>query len=292
MSFIEALLSQAFLQRAFLTGLLIGILAPLLGSLVVVRRLSYIADTLSHVSLAGISTGLYLISSLGFVFLGSPMYLGIGFAIIGGLFIELLRNYYDNFKEISMPIVMSVGTALSLLFISLSGGANSSIYNYLFGSILTVKPGFLILIICTTAITLTLFFVFKKYIITLCFDESFGKMQGLNVRLFQIIFTIILSIVISVSVEVVGVLLVSSMMIIPVASAMKIGWSFKSTVIIAIIFSEISIIFGFWLSFAFNIPAGATIVLLCVAIFIGSILYKKWYDKIQVNKLKKSIEEK
>ena len=286
MSFIETLLTQDFLQRALFTGILIGILAPLLGSLVVVRRLSFIADTLSHFSLAGISAGLFLISSFGYVFIGSPMYLGIGFAVVGGLFIELLRAYYKNYKEISMPIVMSVGTAVSLLFISLSGGMNSSIYSYLFGSILTVTSSSVIMIVITLAVTLILYYVFKKPIITLCFDESYARLQGINVGLFQVIFTVLLSIVISLSIEVVGVLLVSSLMIIPVAAAMKVGWSYKSTVVIAMVFSEISIVFGFWISFALNIPSGATIVLLCVLFFIISFIYKKLHDR-SVNKAKK-----
>lgn len=245
-----------------------GFITPLIGSFVVIRRLSFIADTLSHFSLAGLSTGIFLINILGFTFISDPLYLSIIFGVIGGVIIEILRGYYQNYKEISMPIVMSLGTALSALFISLSGGFNTSIYNYLFGSILTIGSDYLYLIGGTSIIVVALLIIFYKELVILSFDETYARLLGIKIGRFQLVSTIILALVVSLSIATVGVLLVSSLMIIPVAAAMKIGKSFKNTVGIAILFSEVSVIGGLWLSYELDIASGATIVLLNLLILL------------------------
>ena len=134
LSFLTDLFQQDFMLRALAAGFMLGILAPLLGSIVVVRRLSFIADTLGHFSLVGISVSLFL-SSIGFsYFFEKPLYLGIIFSVIGGLLIEFFRRSYKNYKEISMVIVISLGAALSAIFFALAS-KTGSLYEYLFGSI-------------------------------------------------------------------------------------------------------------------------------------------------------------
>lgn len=263
--FVIALFEYSFLRYALITGLIMGGITPIIGSFVVIRRLSFIADTLSHFSLAGLSIGIFLINVLNFVFIGDPIYLAMIFSVIGALIIEVLRGFYQNYKEISMPIVMSLGTALSGLFISL-GGLGNSVFNYLFGSILTVGDDYLLVIITVTVITLLLLFFFYKEMVMISFDETYAKLLGIKVGRFQLVSTVILAIIVSLSIATVGVLLVSSLMIIPVAAAMKIGKSFKNTIFIAIFFSETSIISGLWLSYELNIASGPTIVLFNILI--------------------------
>lgn len=283
LSFIRAIIERNFMQYALITGIFVGFLSPLIGSFVVIKRLSMIADTLSHFTLAGLAIGLFFINTLGLP-LGDPLYLGMIFAVIGALLIEILRNYYRNYKEISMPIVISLGTALSALFISLSGGFTSSVYNYLFGSILTVSSEFVVIITITTVVILTLVVIFYKKIVIVSFDEAYARLLGINVGMFQFFTTIILGLVIALAIETVGVLLVSSLMIIPVAGAMKIGKSFKNTLFIAIIFSEASVLMGLWLSFVFGIPSGATIVLFNIAILIMVVVLKKLFNIYQIQR--------
>ena len=259
-SFIFALFEFSFLRYALFMGLLMGFITPLIGAFVVIRRLSFIADTLSHFSLAGLSIGLFLINIIGFTFISDPLYLAMIFSVIGALFIEILRGYYQNYKEISMPIVMSLGTALSALFISLSGGFNSSIYNYLFGSILTVGNDYLLIMALTTIVLVVLMLIFYNEMVIISFDESYARLLGIKVGRFQFVSTFLLGVVVSLSLATVGVLLVSSLMIIPVAAAMKVGKSFKNTIGISILFSEISVVGGLWLSFELDIAPGATIV--------------------------------
>jgi zinc transport system permease protein len=286
-SFIVDLFHQEFMLRALLSGLMLGILAPLIGSIVVVRRLSFIADTLGHFSLVGISVSLFLSvtlpSTLATVFSENPQYLGITLSVIGGLLIELFRRYYKNYKEISMPIVISLGTALSAIFLSISG-KTGALYNYMFGSILTVSWYYVVLMAIISAIIFLLFVFFGRQIIAVSFDEGNAKFLGINHSLFQLVFIILLSAVVSILLESVGVLLISSMMIIPVAAAMKIGWSYKSTTAIAIVFSELSIFFGLWLSYSLDFPSGAAIVAINVLILVFVALIRKTIMRRNIKK--------
>jgi zinc transport system permease protein len=289
-SFIFALFQYSFLRYALITGLIMGFITPLIGSFVVIRRLSFIADTLSHFSLAGLSIGLYLINIIGFTLITDPLYLAMIFSVIGAMFIEILRGYYQNYKEISMPIVMSLGTALSALFISLAGGFNSSIYNYLFGSILTVGNRYLWVIIITAALLLSLLVFYYKEMVIISFDEAYAKLLGINIGRFQFVSTFVLALVVSLSIATVGVLLVSSLMIIPVAAAMKVGKSFKNTVGIAILFSEISIIGGLWLSYELRIASGATIVLINILILLLVGLFRRFFLNKRLKKQQPELE--
>ncbi len=283
-AFIFALFEYPFLRYALATGLIMGFITPMIGSFVVIRRLSFIADTLSHFSLAGLSIGIFLINTLGYTFISDPLYLAIIASIIGAFIIEILRGYYQNYKEISMPIVLSLGTALSVLFISLSGGFNTSIYNFLFGSILTVGNRYLAIIIATALLVIVLVLVYYKQIVIVSFDELYARLLGIKIGIFQFVSTFVLALVVSLSIATVGVLLVSSLMIIPVAAAMKIGKSFKNTVVIAIIFSEISIIGGLWLSYELNVASGATIVLINILILLIVGLLKRFYVNKRLKK--------
>ncbi len=286
LSFLQDLFQQEFMLRALIAGIILGALAPSIGSIVVVRRLSFIADTLGHFSLVGISVSLFL-STLGIsIFFERPLYLGILFSVVGGVLIELFRRAYKNYKEISMVIVISLGSALSAIFFSLAK-KTGSLYNYLFGSILTVTNYYLVLILITAIIVVVLFLVFGRQILSISFDETTAKFLGVNVTLFQFMFMIVLSVVVSVLLESAGVLLISSMMIIPVAAGMRVGWSFRSTLTISIIFSELSIFFGLWMAYTFIIPSGAAIVSVNIIILLVVAVIKKIVQKQRIAKLDK-----
>ncbi|MBN2504166.1 MAG: metal ABC transporter permease [Bacilli bacterium] len=286
LSFFSDLFAYEFMLRALAAGIVLGILAPLIGSIVVVRRLSFIADTLGHFSLVGVSASL-LLSTLGVsVFFEEPLFLGLIFSVVGGLLIELFRRSYKSYKEISMVIVISLGTALSAVFFS-KAKATGSIYTYLFGSILTVNNYYMYAILITFALVALLFLFFGKQIIAVSFDETSAKFLGINVNVFQLIFMVTLSVVVSVMLESAGVLLVSSMMIIPVAAGMKLGWSFRSTLIIAIFFSELSVFLGLWMAYSLKIPSGAAIVSVNIVILLLVASIKRIVQKRQIAKMDK-----
>ena len=280
-----------------LAGLIVGVLAPLIGSVIVIRRLSFIADTLSHFSLAGITFGVLLAQILSeTVFKNiSPVFVGIVFSVGGTFLIEKLRGFYKNYKELSMPIVMSLGAALTGIFIALSNGSSSNMTNsLLFGSIFTVSSVDLIYIL-VMAIGIILFIIFYyKKIVCLCFDETFARVSGIRVKTLQLSITVVLAIFISTTMQMFGVLLLSALMIVPVAASILIGKSFKKTVIIAAVFSEISIFSGIYLSYVFELPSGSLIVIINIIILIAVMILNsltKTQKKTNIAKLLETYTE-
>ncbi len=254
-----------------LASIIVGILAPLIGSVIVIRRLSFIADTLSHFSLAGITFGALMGEVLSETIFSdvSPVLMAVVFSVAGTFIIEKLRGFYKNYKELSMPIVMSLGAALTGIFIALSNGTTSNMTNtLLFGSIFTVKQNdFLIVLIMAVGIIAFAAIYYKK-IIALCFDETFARVSGIKIRALQLAITVILAIFISITMQMFGVLLISALMVVPVAASILIGKSFKNTIIIAAVFSELSIMLGLYFSFEFSVPSSSLIVVLNVLILI------------------------
>src|SRR5690625_1448654 len=156
-----------FLRHTFLTGILIGIIAPLLGAFLVVRRLSLLADALSHVTLAGIAFGLFIEKQLMFPL--SPLYSGMGFSVVGAILIEKLRSVYTAYQEIGIPIILSGGVGLSVIFISLANGFNTDLFNFLFGSVSAVSRNDFLSILSISIFIIIVIFFFYKELLTLSF---------------------------------------------------------------------------------------------------------------------------
>ncbi|PTE42440.1 metal ABC transporter permease [Staphylococcus equorum] len=271
---IEALLNFDFMRYSLISGVLIGLIAPLIGAFIVVRRLSLIADALSHVTLGGISFGMFVITIIpAFTFI-NPMWFGILFAIIGALLIENLRTSYSNYQEIAIPIIMSAGIALSAIFISLADGFNQEIVGLLFGSISAVTESDLVTIIVIVIIVITFILSFYKELFILSFDEEYSKVIGIP-KWIQFLFIIIVAMVISASMRVVGILLVSALITLPVAIAMRMTKGFKQLIILSVVIGELSVISGLVLAFYMNISPGGVIVVLLVLILAITMMYQK-----------------
>ena len=235
---IEAILHYEFLQNAFFSGLLIGILAPLLGVFIVVRRLSLIADALSHVTLAGIAGSLYISQSVTALAMLNPIYLGILASVSGSILIERLRRLYKHYEELAIPIIMSGGIGISAIFISLASGFSTDLMSYLFGSVSAVSRQDLWVVIGIAAIVIIFCFIFKELFV-LSFDEEYAKASGLPARWVHLLFMIVTALVIAASMRIVGILLVSSLMTLPVAAAMRLAKGFKQTIIYAIVLEKL-----------------------------------------------------
>lgn len=232
-----------FLRHTFLTGILIGIIAPLLGAFLVVRRLSLLADALSHVTLAGIAFGLFMEKQLLVGFL-NPLYSGMGFSVIGAILIEKLRSVYSAYQEIGIPIILSGGVGLSVIFIALANGFNTDLFNYLFGSVSAVSKTDFYSILVITIFIILMISLFYKELLTLSFDEEHATVSGIHSKRIHFLFIVLTALVIAASIRIVGVLLVSALMTLPVASAMRLASSFKQLIVYSIIFAEISVIIG------------------------------------------------
>ena len=172
---INDILSYEFLQNAFLSGLIIGVIAPLLGLFIVVRRLSLIADALSHVALAGIAGSLYLSQQVLFFTALNPVYFGIASAVGGSLLIEKLRGAYRHYEELAIPVIMSAGIGLGAIFISLSKGFGSDLIGYLFGSVSAVSRQDLIVVIVIGIIVIAYIRFLYKELFALSFDAEYAK---------------------------------------------------------------------------------------------------------------------
>ena len=228
---IEAILNYEFLQNAFFSGMIIGIIAPLLGVFIVVRRLSLIADALSHVTLAGIAGSLYLSQSVAAFALLNPIYLGIIASVGGSMLIERLRRLYKHYEELAIPIIMSGGLGISAIFISLASGFSTDLMSYLFGSVSAVSRQDLWVVVAIAVVVVVFLFCFFKELFVLSFDEEYAKASGLPAKWIHLLFMIVVALVIAASMRIVGILLVSSLMTLPVAAAMRMARGFKEAII-------------------------------------------------------------
>ncbi|WP_068672850.1 metal ABC transporter permease [Oceanobacillus sp. Castelsardo] len=263
-----------FLRYTFLTGLLIGIIAPLLGTFIVVRRLSLIADALSHVTLAGISFALMLQKLLVISF--SPLLGGMIFSVIGSILIERLRSVYKAYQEIAIPIILSGGVGLSVIFIALANGFNNDLFNYLFGSVSAVSKNDFLMIVTISIFVVFIVTILYKELFTLSFDEEHATISGLHSKSIHLIFIVLTALVIAASIRIVGVLLVSALMTLPVAAAMRMAKGFKQMIGLSILFGELAVVIGLISGYYLNIPPGGTIVLVSILILLISIGLKRF----------------
>ncbi|OEH93726.1 metal ABC transporter permease [Bacillus solimangrovi] len=271
---IEGFFKYEFLQNAVLTGLMIGFIAPLLGVFIVVRRLSLIADALSHITLAGISLSMLLEKKLGLTIL-NPVYFGMIFSVLGSLFIEKLRKVYKHYEELAIPIILSGGIGLSVIFISLAEGFNADLFSYLFGSVTAVSRADLWMIMVITIIVVLTVILFYKELFTVSFDEEHAIASGIKTKAVHSIIIVVVALVIAASMRIVGILLVSSLMTLPVAASIRVAKGFKQTIFLSIIFGELAVMGGLVGAYYLNLAPGGTIVILAVFILIGAIVWRR-----------------
>ncbi|WP_449536995.1 metal ABC transporter permease [Ferdinandcohnia sp. Marseille-Q9671] len=272
-----------FLQNAFLSGLLIGFIAPLLGVFIVVRRLSLIADALSHVTLAGIAASLLLEKKLGLAQPINPIYMGMTFSVVGSLFIERLRTVYKHYQELAIPIILSGGIGLGVIFLSLADGFNTDLFNYLFGSVSAISRTDLWTVVGISVLVILIVVFLYKELFLLSFDEEHAAVSGINAKTIHFIFIVTVALVIAASMRIVGILLVSSLMTLPVAASIRIAKGFKQAIILSVVFGELSVILGLVLSYYLDLAPGGTIVVLAILILLGAIGWKKlWKGRAMV----------
>ena len=262
-SFKMDLFAEAFVQRALIGGLLIGLTAPLIGVFVVLRRLSMIGDTLSHISIAGVA--------LGFLLNLYPLAVGLVFAVFASLLIERLRRAYRTYAELSIAVMMSGGVALASLLFSLGKGFSVNISSYFFGSIYTLENRDLIVVAAVTLVVAITVRLNYKELFLLTFDEDAAAVNGLPIRTYNVLLTTLTAIVVSIAIKIIGALLVSALITIPVASSLMAARSFRQTVLYAIIYAELAILGGLVASALWDLPPGGTVVLLLITLLIGTL---------------------
>lgn len=254
-----------FMHRAFVAGIIIGIICPTVGLFVALRRMSMIADALSHVCLAGIAAGLLSGSN--------PIITASAFAVGGALGIEKLREKFKTYSELSIAIILSTGVAMGAILLDLGNGYNANFMSYLFGSIVAINSTDLAIIASAGLFILTVTLLLKKELFFISFDEEGAKISGLPVKAITVIFTALTALTIAMAIRVVGILLVSSLIVLPVATAMRIAKSFHGALIIAIIMAETAVVVGLFSSFYINLAPGGAIVMTSVIMLLGTLLF-------------------
>ena len=266
-----AMLSYGFMQNAFFVSLFISVLCPCIGVFLVLRRYSMIGDTLSHASLAGITIGL--------MYEQNPVLGAFIFTSICGALIEFLRKYFKKYTDLILSIVLalSVGTAITIIS---SGKLHTSADSFMFGSILTVTKTDMVMVLILSIISvLTLLFLYHQ-MVYIAFDEEAARVAGVKVELINYVFFVLVASAISVSIRIVGVLVLSSMIALPVATALQLERGFKPTLIFSIVFSMIDIMAGLFISYFLNVAPGGFTALVSVFVLILVMVGKKVYSGV------------
>jgi len=257
----------SFMVRAFLAGGIIGIVAPLIGTFLVAKKYSLMADSLAHVSLAGIALGLLL----GIY----PIYTAIIVSVITAIVIEKLRTERGVSGEVALAMFLSGGLAVSIVLIGLGKGFNVDLFSYLFGSITTVNSTDLWVIGTLGLIVIAAVGLMYKELIYIAFDEEAALVSGIPTSLLNIGLMILTALTVSLAMRVVGVLLIGALMVIPVVTAMQLRLSFQKTIFSAIIISLISVLLGLFSSYYLNLASGGAIVVVALIMFFVVTLSKK-----------------
>ena len=256
-----------FMQRAFLVGIVIAILASVSGTFVVLRRYSLMSETLAHSALVGVAVGLVA----GY----NPIWVAVVIAILSAWLIEYLRSYFSLYSDAVLAILLSGSLAIAVIIVSLGDAFNNSLFSYLFGSILSVSDDDVKAILIFGGLSLALLLVFSKELYFIAYDEEVAQTSGIKVKALNFLLVTVVAIIIALSIRVVGSLLIGALMVIPTVASLQFRKGFFHTVILAMIFAIFSVISGMTFSFYFSLPSGATIVLSILTIFIISLVANK-----------------
>ncbi|UWG51726.1 ABC-type Mn2+/Zn2+ transport system, permease component [Halalkaliarchaeum sp. AArc-CO] len=276
-----AMLEYGFMHRAFLVGILIAVMAPLIGTFLVHRQLALIGDALAHTAFAGVAVGLFVNAVLGTGV--SPYLTAVVVAMVAALAIELISEVTDAYNDVSMAIVLSTGFALGAVLISINaGGLAVGVNQYLFGNLSTVTNQNAILLIGLFSIIALVVGVTYKQLLYVTFDETAARVAGINVRWYNRIMVMLTAMVVVGAMQIMGVILVAAMLVVPVAGAAQLARSFQEALLASVILAELAVLVGITLSFHYEATAGGTIVLVAVAIYVVAVLFGKlqsnWAD--------------
>lgn len=255
------ILETAFMQRALLAALLVGVTAPAIGIYLVQRRQALMGDGIGHVAMTGVG--------LGFLLSTNPIWTAALVSVAGAVIMELIRIYGRTRGDIALSMLFYGGMAGGVLLVNVSDtGSTGDLGSFLFGSLSTVSDADLL------AITLLAFFVLlvcvglRKQLFAVSQDEEFARVTGLPVRALNLLIAVTAAVTISVAMRVVGLLLVSALMVVPVAAAQQISRSFRATFALAVGIGVAVTLAGTTTSYYQDVPPGATIVLLAIGIFV------------------------
>lgn len=260
------LFQYGFMQRSLISAIAIAVICSIVGLFLVLKRHSLFGDALAHVAFGGISLGLFT----GIY----PLWTAYIVAILSAVGVNKLRESTKIPPDSSIAVLLTSGLAIGVILISISGGFTLNLFSFLFGNILLVSTDDVIIILITDAIVIPVIYVLYKKLVLIIFDENQAKVSGLNVSWINTLFIILASITIIASIRLVGVLLISSLIVVPNITALMFGKGFKKTMFISCAISVFSVVFGIITSYYSNLAPSGTIVLTMVSMFLVTIIAK------------------
>lgn len=271
------MLSYTFMQKALITGILVATACSILGTFLILKKFALIGHGLSHISFGGIATGL--------LFNITPLISALIFSLIGAIGILKLKEKSKLHADTSIGIISYTSLGLGIFIVSIAKGFNVDILSYLFGSILAIKDIELILSIALAIIVILFIIIYNKDLLYVSFDEESAKVSGININFLNTMLVILTAITIVSSMNVVGLMLASALMIIPPAAALQLKVSFRKTIILAAIIGIISVITGLTAAYYYDFAASGTIVITCALIFLILLTFNKIHSHLLIRKL-------
>ncbi|AYY15597.1 metal ABC transporter permease [Actinobacteria bacterium YIM 96077] len=262
MNIVTELLSYDFMRRALIAALLTGLAAPAVGAYLVHRRLALMGDGIGHVALTGVAVGLLT----GW----APVWTAVVVAIAGSITIELVRAYGKASADVALAMLFYGGIAGGVLLTGLAGSTAATLNTYLFGSITTVSPADLWVIGILAAVVAALAVGLAPQLFAICQDEEFARATGMPARLYSILIAVMAAVTVAVAMRTVGLLLVSALMVVPVATAMQLTRGFRTTFLLALTLGVVPSLSGVVFAFHVDVAPGASIVVLALAGFVLS----------------------
>lgn len=260
------LLRHDFLQYALVAALFTGLAAPVVGTYLVQRRLALMGDGMGHIAVTGVALGLLTGSS--------PTWTAITVAVLGAVAIELIREYGHTNGDVALALLFYGGIAGGVLITGIAGANAASLQGYLFGAILSISPADVVVSGVLAGAVLLLGLGLMPQLFAVCQDPDFSRVAGLQVRAYHLLVAVLAAVTVTVAMRTVGLLLVSALMVVPVATAQQLSPSFKRTMYGAMVAGVLASVGGLlvstWLSFTANVAPGPSIVLLSLLGFVAT----------------------
>ncbi|ELZ10327.1 ABC transporter [Natrialba aegyptia DSM 13077] len=263
--------SHPYLWRSMATGVLIGVVGPLVGTYLVHREMALIGETLAHTAFAGVAIGLLFSSTTDWS--GSLLLVALVVGILGALGVQWLTERTDTYGDVPIAIMLTGSFAVGTLIISYGRGLTGlNIQNFLFGNLSVITPSGARLMGILSVVVVAVVAVTYKQLLFITFDEQAARVARLNVTWYNTLLIVMTAVVVVGAMQVLGVILVAAMLVIPVAAATQLAHSFRETLYLSILFGQVSIIGGFALSISQSLPAGGSIVVVGIVAYLLAVL--------------------
>lgn len=257
------MLNYDFMRVALVMAVLIGLTAPAVGTFIVQRRLSLLGDGIGHIALTGIGLGLLTSTS--------PVLGALVVSVLGAVAIEVLRARSRSGADVALALLFYGGLAGGVILTNANGGSGTSLQSYLFGSITSVTVTDLYVVAGLAAAVLGIIALYGRELFLLCQDEEVARAAGLPVRFLSVLIAATAAVTVVISMRAIGLLLVSALMIVPVAAAQQLTRGFRGTMLVAMATGVLSAVSGLAGSFQYDLPPGPSIVLLALALFVAAV---------------------